>query len=383
MTLGGMDMQGLNIAIIGAGIGGLAVARACALRGARVTVHEQAHEIAEVGAGLQVTPNGFAVLRALGLGDAVRQLGAQANTVALHDYRRGPVLRLDLTRLAARDYWFIHRADLIDILHRGAIEAGVDIRLSQHIADPGALNADLVIGADGLHSVVRAALNGTLAPYFTRQIAWRAVVPHDGSRMGEARVHMAPHRHLVSYPLRGGTQLNLVAVEERAGWAEESWSAVGNPVDLRARFADFGAAAQAMLGRVDTVRKWGLFRHPVAPVWGAGRLAILGDAAHPTLPFMAQGASLALEDAWALSASLATTPDIAAALEAYQTARQDRARRVVEAANGNAWKYHLSFKPLRLAAHTALRMGGAVAPNRMMRQFDWIYGHDVTGGETL
>jgi salicylate hydroxylase len=138
-----------------------------------------------------------------------------------------------------------------------------------------------------------------------------------------------------------------------------------------------------MLARVDNVRKWGLFRHPVAPVWGAARLAILGDAAHPALPFMAQGASLALEDAWALPAALAAAPDIAAALEAYQTARQDRARRVVEAANGNAWKYHLSFKPLRLAAHTALRVGGAVAPSRMMRQFDWIYGHDVTGGETL
>ncbi|WP_138936414.1 FAD-dependent monooxygenase [Roseovarius arcticus] len=378
-----MDMQNLNIAIIGGGIGGLAVARACALRGAGVTVHEQADEIAEVGAGLQITPNGFAVLRALGLGDAVRRAGAQAQAVALHDYRRGPVVRLDLTRLAARDYWFIHRADLIDILHRGALEAGVDIRLGQHIADPAALDADLVIGADGLHSVVRAALNGTLAPFFTRQVAWRAVVPHDGSRMGEARVHMAPHRHLVSYPLRGGTQMNLVAVEERADWTEESWSGMGDPGDLRARFADFGAAAQALLGRVDTVRKWGLFRHPVAPIWGAGRLAILGDAAHPTLPFMAQGASLALEDAWTLPAALAAAPDIAAALEAYQALRQDRVRRVVGAATGNAWKYHLSFKPLRLAAHTALRLGGAVAPNRMMRQFDWIYGHDVTGGQSL
>ncbi|WP_324754918.1 FAD-dependent monooxygenase [Roseovarius sp. Pro17] len=376
-------MQGLNIAVIGAGIGGLAVARACALRGARVSVHEQTSEITEVGAGLQISPNGFAVLRGLGLGNLVRTAGLQARTVALHDYRRGPVVRLDLTRLEARDYWFLHRADLIGLLHRGAVDAGVDIQLGQRVDDPAALKVDLVIGADGLHSMVRKVLNGTLAPFFTRQVAWRAVVPHDGSRLGEARVHMAPHRHLVSYPLRGGRHLNLVAVEERADWSEESWSAEGDPGDLRARFADFGDAAQAMLERVERVGKWGLFRHPVAPVWGAGRIVLLGDAAHPTLPFMAQGASLALEDAWVLADTLARMPDLAAALDSYQASRQDRARRVVEAATGNAWKYHISSRPLRAAAHVALRLGGAVAPGRMMRQFDWIYGHDVTRGETI
>jgi salicylate hydroxylase len=378
-----MDLANLTIAIIGGGIGGLAAARACALRGAQVTIYEQAARISEVGAGLQVSPNGFAVLRGLGLGEALRHAGLRASTVALHDYQRGPVVRLDLTRLASRDYWFVHRADLIDILHDGARAAGVDIRLNARVTDPATLKADLIIGADGLHSVLRKALNGTLAPFFTRQVAWRAIVPHDGSRRGEARVHMGPHRHLVSYPLRGGTALNLVAVEERAGWSEESWSAPGDPDDLRAQFADFGADAQAMLAKVDTVGKWGLFRHPVAPVWAAGNRALLGDAAHPTLPFMAQGASLALEDAWVLAASLADAPDLDSALARYQAVRAPRATRIVEAASGNAWKYHLSFRPLRLAAHAALKLGGAVAPGRMMGQFAWIYDHDVTGGQTL
>ncbi len=378
-----MDLSTLRIAIIGAGIGGLAAARACALRGAHVTVHEQADEITEVGAGLQISPNGYAVLRALGLGDAVKAAGGRAATVSLHDYRRGPVLRLDLTRLKSRDYWFLHRADLIGLLHEGARAAGAEIRTAARVDDPAALEADLVIGADGLHSVLRPRLNGTLAPFFTRQVAWRAVVPHDGSRVDEARVHMAPRRHLVSYPLRGGGLLNLVAVEERAHWAEESWSAAGDPAELRARFADFGGAAQDMLKRVNKVGKWGLFRHPVAPVWCRDRFALLGDAAHPTLPFMAQGASLALEDAWVLGDALAAAPDMGTALADYQVRRADRAARVVDAASGNAWKYHLSFKPLRFAAHTALRLGGSIAPGRMMRQFDWIYGHDVTGGETL
>ncbi len=378
-----MDLKSLDIAVIGAGIGGLAVAQAFALRGARVTIHEQAGEIAEVGAGLQISPNGFAVLRGLGLSGAVEAAGDRAGTVALHDYRSGPVLRLDLTQLESRDYWFLHRADLIDLLHAGAVDAGVGIRLGARVDDPGALDADLVIGADGLHSVLRPRLNGTLAPFFTRQVAWRAVVPHDGSRKDEARVHMAPHRHLVSYPVRGGAWLNLVAVEERSAWAEESWSAAGDPDDLRARFADFGAAPQEMLKRVNKVGKWGLFRHPVAPVWTGERYALLGDAAHPTLPFMAQGASLALEDAWVLAASVAEAQDIGTALARYQAQRVGRAKRVVAAASGNSWKYHISSKPLRLAAHVALRLGGAVAPGRMMRQFDWIYGHDVTGGETL
>ncbi|MCZ4352434.1 FAD-dependent monooxygenase [Roseovarius aestuarii] len=378
-----MNISQLRIAVIGGGIGGLAVARACALRGARVCVHEQATDISEVGAGLQVSPNGFAVLRGLGLGDTLRQTGMRAQRVALHDYRRGPVVQLDLTRLVNQDYWFVHRADLIDILHRGACAAGVEIRLNARVNDPSHLDADVIIGADGLHSVMRKGLNGTLAPFFTRQVAWRAVVPHDGSRSGEARVHMAPYRHLVSYPLRGGNALNLIAVEERAEWSEESWSAPGDPNELRTRFADFGADAQSILAKVERVGKWGLFRHPVAPVWGQGNHALLGDAAHPTLPFMAQGASLALEDAWVLAQSLSDAPSVETALSQYQAVRVPRATKIVNAASGNAWKYHLSSRPLRFAAHSALRLAGAVAPRRMMGQFAWIYDHDVTGGQTL
>ncbi len=385
-----MDMHALRVAVIGGGIGGLAVARACALRGARVTVHEQARAITEVGAGLQVSPNGFAVLRALGLGDALRAVGQQSESIALHDYRGARVLRLDLGLLEERNYWFVHRADLIDILHRGAVEAGVEIRLGSQVneAGPGPTlrtgtgmqEADMVIGADGLHSVLRPALNGPAAPFFTGQVAWRATVPAPGGAAAEARVHMGPRRHLVSYPLRGGRTLNLVAVEERAEWTTESWSHEGDPDQLRARFADFGTEAQAMLARVDVVHQWGLFRHPVAALWGQGGAALLGDAAHPTLPFMAQGACMALEDAWVLSEALHTAPDMDAALAAYQSRREARVRRVVAAANGNAWKYHLSFVPLRLAAHTAMRLGGALAPRRMMQQFDWLYGHDVTVG---
>ncbi len=385
-----MGLNATRIAVIGAGIGGLAVAQALARRGADVTVLEQAAEIAEVGAGLQISPNGAAVLDALGLGAGLRARAMAAQAVQLCDYRGGEVLRLDLRGAGQGGYHFLHRADLIDLLADGARAAGVRIRLLQRVArvtggarprvdlaNGATFDADIVIGADGLHSVVRPVLNGLAAPAFTGQVAWRALIPNTQDRGPEVRVHMGPMRHVVSYPLRGGQILNLVAVQERAAWTAESWSQTDDPNALRAAFADFGPEVRAMLAAVERVHLWGLFRHPVAGVWQGGGLAILGDAAHPTLPFMAQGACLALEDAWVLAASLDDAGDMAGGLARYQALRESRARRVVAAATGNAWKYHLSFPPLRWAAHTALRAGGRLAPEAMIRQFDWIYRYDA------
>ncbi len=385
-----MGLNAMRVAVIGAGIGGLAVAQALARRGADVTVFEQASEIAEVGAGLQISPNGARVLDALGLGAELRQRAVMARTVQLCDYRGGEVVRLDLGDTGQGGYHFLHRADLINLLANGARAAGVRIRLLQRIigvtdgrrprvelANGAGFDADVVIGADGLHSVVRAALNGPRAPFFTGQVAWRALVPNSAERGPEVRVHMGPIRHVVSYPLRGGSLLNLVAVQERAAWTAESWSQTDDPQSLRAAFGDFCDEVQGMLAAVDKVNLWGLFRHEVARAWHGEGLAILGDAAHPTLPFMAQGACLALEDGWVLAAALDEEGDVAKGLVRYQALRESRARRVVAAASTNAWKYHLAFPPLRWAAHTALRAGGRLAPSRMIRQFDWIYGYNA------
>jgi salicylate hydroxylase len=276
------------------------------------------------------------------------------------------------------------------MLAEGARAAGVRLRLLQRVtgvrggsqprvdlASGAGFDADLVIGADGLHSVVRAVLDGPSAPFFTRQVAWRALIPNRTGRGAEVRVHMGPMRHVVSYPLREGRLLNLVAVQERAAWTAESWSQTDDPQALRAAFGDFCGEVQDMLAAVEQVNLWGLFRHPVARTWQREGLAILGDAAHPTLPFMAQGACLALEDGWVLAAALDAAQDMGAGLARYQALREGRARRVVAAASGNAWKYHLAFPPLRWAAHTALRAGGRLAPGRMVRQFDWIYRYDA------
>ncbi|MFZ5963820.1 FAD-dependent monooxygenase [Thalassococcus sp. BH17M4-6] len=386
-----MHLSGKSIIVIGGGIGGLACALALRQRGAQVQVLEQAPALREVGAGLQISPNGLRVIEALGLGDGLRACSVRGRAVSLRDHRAGAeVLRLDLGRLPPdQGYHFVHRADLLDLLAQAAGAAGVEVRLGYRVAgvtggqpatvtlDGGAvLQGDLVLGADGLHSVLRPVLNGLAAPFFTGQVAWRAVVPNTVGQGAEVQVHMGPGAHLVSYPLRDGRSLNLVAVQERADWADEGWTHVDTGDNLRAAFQGFGGPVPAMLADLEAPGLWGLFRHPVARHWHGDGLALLGDAAHPTLPFLAQGANMALEDAWVLAAELARGGDDA--LARYQQRRRDRVCRVIAAANGNAWKYHLRSPLIRFAAHTALRLGGRLAPGRMLGQFDWLYRHDVT-----
>ncbi|MDA5556304.1 FAD-dependent monooxygenase [Shimia sp. MMG029] len=391
-----MDLSEQKVCVIGAGIGGLTAALALRQLGARVCVLEQAEAIKEVGAGLQVSPNGLAVLRGLGLASHLEARSVKAQAVELRDYAAGRlVAHLDLGLIkAGTPYHFVHRADLIDLLAQAVRAAGIKILLLQNVetVHPGRdserarvvmsngseMRADLVIGGDGLHSRLRGVLNGTVAPFFTRQVAWRAIVPNTMRHGNLVQVHMGPHRHLVSYPLRGGTMVNLVAVQEQAGWAEEGWHHTDDPQNLRRVFNDFGGDARALLGEVTEVSRWGLFRHPVAPVWHQGNCAILGDAAHPTLPFMAQGASMAMEDAWVLRDALERAGTLSEGLAAYQTRREERVKRVVDAASKNAWKYHLANPVVRSAAHMGMRLATTFAPKKLVGQFDWIYSHDVT-----
>lgn len=394
-----MTPLGQPVFILGAGVAGLAAARALALRGAKVTVLEQADAVREVGAGLQISPNGAAVLKALGLGEALEAASTRAVAVELRDGRDGAVVtRLEVAKLRPdQGYHFLHRADLIQLLLDGARAAGAELRLLQKaervdlsgprpklVMSTGAeIEAGLLIGADGLQSPTRRALNGEDALFFTHQVAWRALIPCEPGAEAVAEVHMGPGRHLVSYPLRGGTLRNIVAVEERRRWAEEGWSLRDDPMELRLAFERFGPRVRGWLEQVEDVWLWGLFRHPVAKSWfrvlPEGAVAILGDAAHPTLPFLAQGASMGLEDAWVLADALARHETMPAALRVYQSGRGPRAARIVEAANRNARAYHLSGA-MRSLAHTGLRIMGKVAPGAALSRFDWLYGHDVTGG---
>ena len=401
MRLGGlfwgalMRLAGQSVVIIGAGIAGLALARGLALRGARVRVLEQAPAIREVGAGIQIAPNGARVLRALGLGDDLGRIGVQARAVELLNGQTGArVVRMDLTRRAQDgDYHFIHRADLIEMLRAGALAAGAALQLDAQVASVDlagdqprlrmACGADVVapllFGADGLHSVLRSALNGASAPFFTGQVAWRATIAGDGGP-AEVQVHMGAGRHLVTYPLRGGALRNIVAVEERSAWAAESWSQRADHSRFQDAFASFAAPARAWVDQATDAGLWGLFRHEIAENWGKslpqGAAVLLGDAAHPTLPFLAQGASMGLEDSAVLINLLDSLP-IDAALTRYRSLRAPRTARIIAAANANARNYHLSG-PARILAHTGLRSLSALAPNLMLRRFDWLYGYDAT-----
>jgi salicylate hydroxylase len=288
-------------------------------------------------------------------------------------------------------FLLFHRADLIDILLTRARELGVRVEtgtrvtrvdIGHHstlveIEGQGARELGFAVGADGLHSLMRAELNGRREPFFTGQAAWRALVPSTGGEPVEARVFMGPRRHLVTYPLRGGAFVNIVAVEEREAWTAEGWFQRDDPANLRRAFARFAPDVQALLGRVEKVHVWGLHRHAVADQWHRGHAVILGDAAHPTLPFMAQGAVMALEDAWVLADSLAAQGlDTGPAL--YQARRRSRAARVIEAANRNARNYHYANPLARLIGYSGLRLVSALAPGLALGRFDWIYDHDVT-----
>ncbi len=376
---------GRDVAIIGGGIGGLAAALAFARRGADVTVYEQAPALTEVGAGLQITPNGARALDTLGIDKALAASGITAQAVIPMDaVSSAQIARFDLSRQNP-PYRFFHRAALIDILARGCAASGVKVVLDTKIADldhdgsfvvKGArVRPALTIGADGLRSVVRGTINKPAPPFFTGQVAWRATIKAENPD-SVARVWMAPGRHLVTYPLPNG-RLNIVAVQERSQWAEEGWHHADDPGNLRKAFADCGWQVKSILGDVEQVRLWGLFRHPVAGAWRMGSIALLGDAAHPTLPFLAQGANLAIEDAYVLARCCDEDRSLDNGLQRYQALRRARVVRAIAAANSNARNYHLSGAR-RLIAHAGLRTLGRLAPDAFLNRLAWLYDHDVT-----
>ena len=385
----------LKIAIIGGGIGGAAAALSLLQAGHDVEVYEQTQTLREVGAGIQISPNASRVIHGLGLAEPLAQIGVRP--LAFHQKRwqdGRTILKSPLGDTVEAAFGFpyyqVHRPGVLSMLvaalpperlhtghrlaafteHRDAVEMQFDNGVRAR--------ADVLIGADGIHSTVRHILFGAEAPRFTGVTAYRGLIRAERVAHLDVetttQVWMGPGSHLVSYFVAGKRLLNFVANVEREAWTGESWSERGNPEDLRAAFATWDPKLRAILEGVEETFIWGIFDRAPLPRWSTGRVTLLGDACHPMQPHMAQGAAQALEDGVALTACLQQSDDIAAALARYEALRKARTAHVQSLATANKTRFHLPDGPEQAARDAAMAAGGT---DWSIRAIGWLYGYDA------
>jgi salicylate hydroxylase len=391
-----------TIIVAGAGIGGLTASLALAARGFRVIILEKAERLEEAGAGLQLSPNASRILINLGLQPRLAARAVTPDAINIMSARAGgEIARLPLGEAAGfragAPYWVVHRADLQAALQAEVNEnPDIDLRLgcqfegvAEHARGLTVVQrrgnarqqelAVALVGADGIWSAVRNHLLPEVQPQFSGLIAWRGTL--DATTLPReytsARVQlwMGPNAHLVAYPIAAGRQINVVAIVPGA-WNRPGWSAPGDANELRNAFAAprWPATARMLVGAVDEWRRWALFTLPDIGEWNSGAVALLGDAAHAMLPFAAQGAGMAIEDAAVLAKCLSESAgenfaDIPSALKRYGRLRRGRVQRVQRAARQQGRIYHLTG-PLALARDLTIK---AIGPKRMLARQNWIY----------
>jgi salicylate hydroxylase len=399
----------MKILIAGGGIGGLTAALTCAHFGHEVIVFEQADALGEVGAGIQVPPNAMKVFRALGMADRIARDAVQPTAIETKMGRSGrSVFSVPLVGDAGVDlaaslwgapYLHIHRADYIAALRDalrdkprvtlklGAAVAAVDQSAQSvtiTLSDGTQQTGDLLIGADGLHSVVRTWIHGPDRPIFTGNVAWRAVVPVDllSAYAPEAKAcaWMGPGRHAVTYRLCGGSLANFVGVVEQDEAGAEDWSARGTKADALADFSGWHPTITTLIEAVpeDALFRWALYDRAPLTHWTQGCVTLLGDAAHPMLPFLAQGAAMAVEDAWVLAEAISEADDLDVALRTYEATRLPRTTRVQAESRDNAKTFHKRTALSQLATYGPMWLAGTVAPSIIRQRLTWLYGVDVT-----
>ena len=390
----GPPRRGGRIAVVGGGIGGLAAAAFLRRAGLAATVYEQAAALGEVGAGLVVAPNAARLLRRLPSAPGLDRAGVALE--AGWEFRRwadGTVLFVQrLGDACVRRYgehtWTMHRADLLEMLRSAIPDEAVKLgrRCTGVTQDAGGVTltfssgapvrADVVVAADGIHSVLREHVTAASPPRESGLCAWRSLVPASGApafaRRPVQTLWLGYRHHLVHYPVSGGRLVNLVAFSPARPGAVESWSAVGQAADLAAEFAGWDPRLGEFIAAAGHVGRWSVLDRAPLPRWVNGRIALLGDAAHPMLPFYAQGAGQAIEDAAALAACLAAGPwDPPAALARYEKVRLPRASQVQEASRGRIPHHHLPDGPEQLARDAAFADEDPLSHN------DWIYAYDA------
>lgn len=405
-----------KIVIAGAGIGGLCAALALAKRGFEVAVYEQSAYLGEVGAGVQLSPNAMHVLQALGIADEVKAKAFNPASAVMRHYQTGkhyftvPLGEAAIQKYAA-DYLHIHRADLHTALQHACETLNVSIHLGQtiqsyrHTSQNSAthnsrannvarhnlsiqfeksesLEADVLIGADGIKSKVQTCMLGQTCADFTGQVAWRGVIEAKKLPKGlikpNANLWVGPGRHFVSYYLRGGSLVNFVAVQERTDWQKESWNEPGDINELRDTFSGWHPEVTELLAATESCYLWALFDRQPLSQWTDKNVALLGDACHPMLPFLAQGAAMAIEDSYALAHCLTNENDTQTALKAYQDIRLARTRKIQLSARNNASLYHMSLlteqaKLAVLSGLSSIGLSDSIAANKL----DFIYAYNI------
>lgn len=388
----------MKIAIIGAGIGGLAAAAFLERCGHEVHVFESSREIGEVGAGIQISPNGSRLLHQLGLDDELAIIGTTPSRVVIRRWSddsqlsETPLGRRAWQRWSA-PYYNAYRPDVVEILmsacQRSTIRlghrlVGIDSESTRPmlVFDNGeTCSADLVVGADGIHSRVRHELFGEQSTRFSGWVAYRALVPRASvpDLAAEVTNRLGPDAHIVSYFVgRNQRFLNLVCISLDPDWTIESWHEPGDMEVLRARFADWSSPVRDLLDRVaPDIFRWALHDRRPLDTWSRGAVTLLGDAAHPMVPFMAQGACQAVEDAAVLARALDEGRDVEHSLGLYESIRRSRTATIQGRSFANATTFHLADGPEQRKRDDAYAKISALGDD-VLANFDWLYGHDAS-----
>jgi salicylate hydroxylase len=385
----------MRIAVIGGGIGGLSAALQLLKAGLDVHVYEQAERITEIGAGIQISPNASRLLLRLGLKAAMDGVGIRPRAVHQRRWDDGRTLQLaplggEVEATFAAPYYHFHRGDLVTLLaealpqnrmHVGHKLVGLEQNskcVTARFENGASADADLLVGADGIHSRVRGLVFGPEKPRFTGCVAWRGLVPAE--RIAHLDVELVSHNwmgpggHVVHYWVSAGRMMNVICVVEHGDWTGESWTDKGDVAEVLARYEGWHPMVRGLIGAFPETFVWALHDRAELPSWSAGRVTLLGDACHPMLPMMAQGAAQAIEDGAALAALLKTKPnDIEGALARYEALRKPRATKLQQASAANRTRFHLPDGDAQRARDAAMATSG----DRSIANIGWLYAHDA------